>query len=170
MLMQDGTKLQADVIFSSSTPDCALLKLTGPNPLTMSQYTLLSWYNKKKDPSSTKHTMVEEDNVKRTYGHHDVSSKMTELPPNHATVAKPLPPADGIAVNIIGLGCQDPHKMKTNITPLVTRGAISKVVYDEKGTLVMFLTTAVVLPGMSGGLVVEALSGEPLGMAVSNSL
>ena len=167
--MQDGSKLQASVIFSSSTPDCTLLKLTGP---ALPQYTMLTWYGKKNVPSSNRPTIVEEDKVKRSYGRHVVSSKMTELPNTYslATARKPPLPAEGIAVLVIGLGFQDPHEMKTHVTPLVTRGAICKVVNDEKGKLEMFLTTAVVLPGMSGGLVVEALSGEPLGMAVSNSL
>ena len=71
---------------------------------------------------------------------------------------------------IVGYGCQDPYKTNSSgHAPLTTRGSIVKVVFGGGGEGVMLVTTAVCLPGMSGGVVVDVETGEPLGMAVSNS-
>ena len=72
----------------------------------------------------------------------------------------------GMEVVVIGFGLR--HG-RTNITgPLVSRGVVSKVVYD-KNQPVMLVTTAAVNPGMSGGLVANMETGSPLGMVISNS-
>ena len=52
--------------------------------------------------------------------------------------------------------------------PLVSRGVVSKVVCDENQPI-LFVTTAAVNPGMSGGLVASVSTGQLLGMIVSNS-
>ncbi len=52
--------------------------------------------------------------------------------------------------------------------PLVTSGVVSKAV-RWRGVEVMVVSTAVVHPGMSGGMIVSATTGAPLGMIVSNS-
>ena len=73
----------------------------------------------------------------------------------------------GTEVTVIGFGLR--HSPANLIGPLVSRGVVSKVVYDEDQP-VMFVTTAAVNPGMSGGLVASAETGTLLGMVVSNSL
>ena len=79
------------------------------------------------------------------------------------TVAKAC---KGMEVAVIGFGLRH---CPTNLTgPLVSRGVVSKVVYD-KNQPVMLVTTAAVNPGMSGGLVANAETGSPLGMVISNS-
>lgn len=77
---------------------------------------------------------------------------------------------EGRSVIIVGFGCQDPYKQSDkHCTPLVTGGSVIKAVCTARGQLVMLVTTAVLLPGMSGGLVIDTLTGEPLAMAISNS-
>lgn len=57
----------------------------------------------------------------------------------------------------------------TNLNgPLMTKGVVSKVIYD-KDQPVLFVTTAAVNPGMSGGLVASTETGTQLGIVVSNS-
>ena len=73
----------------------------------------------------------------------------------------------GTEVTVIGFGLR--HSPANLIGPLVSRGVVSKVVYDEDQP-VMFVTTAAVNPGVSGGLVVSAETGTLLGIVVSNSL
>ena len=48
--------------------------------------------------------------------------------------------------------------------PLVTQGVLCKCVGG-----MMLMTSAVVLPGMSGGVIVSGINGEIMGMIVSNS-
>ncbi len=77
-----------------------------------------------------------------------------------ATVCK------GMEIVIVGFGLRHGP---TNLTgPLVSRGVISKVVYDMNQP-VMLVTTAAVNPGMSGGLVASAETGALLGIVISNS-
>ncbi len=66
-----------------------------------------------------------------------------------------------------GYGFEDPYKVK-HVSPLVTRGHVIKSVCRSDRE-VMLLTTAVMLPGMSGGCLADSLTEEPLGMAVSNT-
>ena len=76
---------------------------------------------------------------------------------------------EGSPVFIIGNGFGDPAGYIEARTPTLTGGILSKVVRWE-GQPVMLMTTAVVHSGMSGGLLVCASTGRPLGMVVSNSL
>ena len=72
----------------------------------------------------------------------------------------------GTEIAVIGFGLR--HS-RTNLNgPLVCRGVVSKVIYD-KDQPVMFVTTAAVNPGMSGGLVASTETGTLLGMVISNS-
>ena len=75
--------------------------------------------------------------------------------------------AQGREVVAVGYGLQ-PLAAVTKPGPLVTRGVVSNVVHD-RGRPVMFVTTAAVVPGMSGGLVACERTGRPIGMIVSNS-
>lgn len=70
----------------------------------------------------------------------------------------------------MGYGCENPYKIKKrfSLSPLVTSGHVIKEVYSG-GRVVMLVTTAVLLPGMSGGLVIDSLTGEPVGMVVSST-
>ena len=77
--------------------------------------------------------------------------------------------SEGSHVFVTGHGFQDPGRYTGAMSPTVTGGVISKIVRWE-GRPVMLMTTAVVHSGMSGGLLVCAATGRPLGMAVSNSL
>ena len=77
--------------------------------------------------------------------------------------------SEGTHIFITAHGFQDPGRYAGAMSPTVTAGVISKVVRWE-GRPVMLMTTAVVHSGMSGGLLVCADTGRPLGMAVSNSL
>ena len=72
----------------------------------------------------------------------------------------------GTKVFVVGFGLQ--HGDLNVSGPLVCRGVVSKVVCD-RGQPVMFVTTAAVNAGMSGGLVADAETGALLGMVVSNS-
>ena len=67
---------------------------------------------------------------------------------------------------IIGYGLQ--HNLAKPNGSLVSRGVVSKVVRDQRQP-VLFVTTAAVNPGMSGGLVASVRTGQLLGMVVSNS-
>ena len=73
----------------------------------------------------------------------------------------------GTEITVVGFGLR--HGPTNLNGPLVSRGVVSKVIYD-KDQPVMFLTTAAVNPGMSGGLVASAETGTLLGMVISNSL
>lgn len=73
---------------------------------------------------------------------------------------------EGNEVIVIGYGLQ--HSVAKPNGSLVSRGVVSKVVHDQDQP-VLFVTTAAVYPGMSGGLVVSVRTGELLGMVVSNS-
>ena len=56
------------------------------------------------------------------------------------------------------------------LQPLVTEGTLCKVVSDKcGGEGVMLVTSAVVLSGMSGGVIVSGEDGRLLAMIVSNS-
>lgn len=79
------------------------------------------------------------------------------------TMAEPF---KGREIAVIGFGLR--HSPTSLTGPLVTRGVVSKAIYD-KGQPVMFVTTAAVNPGMSGGLVASVKTGALLGMVVSNS-
>ena len=72
----------------------------------------------------------------------------------------------GTEVVVIGYGLQ--HNPSKPIGSLVSRGVVSKVVCDQNQP-VLFVTTAAVNPGMSGGLVANVRTGQLLGMVVSNS-
>ena len=72
----------------------------------------------------------------------------------------------GTEIAVMGFGLR--HSPTNLSGPLVSRGVVSKVVYD-KDRPVMFVTTAAVNPGMSGGLVASAEAGTLLGMVISNS-
>lgn len=56
------------------------------------------------------------------------------------------------------------------LRPLVTSGVVGKVVSDQcESEGVMLVTSAVVLAGMSGGVIVSAEDGRMLGMIISIS-
>ena len=89
--------------------------------------------------------------------------QLNRKPRSSGTVAKVC---RGIEVAVVGFGLRH---CPTNLTgPLVSRGVVSKVVYDMNQPI-MLVTTAAVNPGMSGGLVASAETGTPLGMVISNS-
>ena len=67
-----------------------------------------------------------------------------------------------------GLGHSTTSTNPSRSGSLVSRGVVSKVVYDRDQP-VMFVTTAALNPGMSGGLVASVKTGRLLGMVVSNS-
>ena len=73
---------------------------------------------------------------------------------------------EGNEVIVVGYGLQ--HNLVKPNGSLVSRGVISKVVHDQDQP-VLFVTTAAVNPGMSGGLVASVRTGQLLGMVVSNS-
>ena len=57
------------------------------------------------------------------------------------------------------------------LQPLVTQGVLCKVVSDKcSGDGVMLMTNALVLSGMSGGVLVSGEDARMLGMIVSNSV
>ena len=62
-----------------------------------------------------------------------------------------------------------PWSTRGHLQPLVTHGLLCKVVRGRCGEGVMLVTSAVVLSGMSGGVIVSAEDGRLLGMVVSNS-
>lgn len=134
MCTQGGKCLPAEVVFSSSVPDCALLKLTTP---------------------LHSRTLVPEATLSNNQS---LSRLFQELP--HSL--------EGRSVTVTGYGCEDPIKLKRFSPPLVTKGHVIKEVYSGD-RVVMLITTAVLLPGMSGGLVTDVVTGEPLGMAISNT-
>ena len=72
----------------------------------------------------------------------------------------------GMEITVIGFGLR--HSPTNPNGPLVTRGVVSKVIYD-KDQPVLFVTTAAVNPGMSGGLVASTETDTLLGLVVSNS-
>ena len=72
----------------------------------------------------------------------------------------------GTEIAVLGFGLR--HNPTNLNDPLVSRGVVSKVVCD-KDQPVMFVTTATVNPGMSGGLVASTETGTLLGMVISNS-
>ena len=86
----------------------------------------------------------------------------------NGTLSKMSELYEGIDVIVIGFGLQH---TSTNVGgPLLSRGVVSKVVCDKiEGQPVLFVTTAAVNPGMSGGLVANAKTGQLLGLVVSNS-
>ena len=70
---------------------------------------------------------------------------------------------------VIGFGLQDPSDGGTESPwPMVTRGRVLKVVRCG-GERVMVVTSAVVGPGASGGLVVHEPTGRAVAMVVSNT-
>ncbi len=138
---ESGESLKAQVIFTNPIPDCALLKLS--------------------TPVHHSHPLITTSK----------SSVDAKSPPDkvYSSCFKEHPQAiEGRSVIIIGYGCQDPYTPGYQ-SPLLTRGCVIKAVCGAGGRVVMLVTTAVLLPGMSGGLVVDTVTGEPLGMAVSNS-
>ena len=154
-----------EVIFSSSLPDIALIKITN--------------HHHRKDtplhnqpPNSTQslfnaHQMTETGFL--------ANNKYMCTCNSNSNVTK------GTEVCIIGYGFENPLDTvdrsdgsstlvctSDQSKPLVTKGRILNVIGYEDD-VVMFVMSAVVHPGMSGGLVVNGNSGEPLGMVVSYS-
>ncbi len=137
--IQSGESFKAHIVFTCSIPDCALLKLSMP--------------------VNHSHPLITESKSP------DAKSPLKKV----SGLFNELPRAiEGRSVTIIGYGCQDPYK-QGYCSPLLTRGCVIKTVCGAGGRVVMLVTTAVLLPGMSGGLVVDMVTREPLGMAVSNS-
>ena len=75
----------------------------------------------------------------------------------------------GQEVVVVGFSLQPTAATINKTGPLMSRGVLSKAVRDDAGQPVMFVTTAAVNPGMSGGLVACGRTGRLLGMVVSNS-
>ena len=71
----------------------------------------------------------------------------------------------------VAIGYEAPPQTGCGLAcPLVTQGVVCKVVSDHwDGEGVMVVTSAVVLPGMSGGVIASAEDGRLLGMIVSIS-
>ncbi len=137
---ESGESFKAQVIFTNPIPDCALLKLSMPVHHSHPLITASKSPDAKSPPDKV-----------------------------YSSCFKEHPQAiEGRSVTIIGYGCQDPYTLGYH-SPLLTRGCVIKAVCSDGGRVVMLVTTAVLLPGMSGGLVVDTVTGEPLGMAVSNS-
>ena len=140
MRTESGESFKAQVIFTNPIPDCALLKLSMPVHHSHPLITASKSPDAKSPPDKV-----------------------------YSSCFKEHPQAiEGRSVIIIGYGCQDPYTPGYH-SPLQTRGCVIKAVCGAGGRVVMLVTTAVLLPGMSGGLVVDTVTGEPLGMAVSNS-
>ena len=148
--------MKGTLLFSSTLPDVALFKL--PTPVGHAP-TLLSWFQ-----DNCIHSLINTSEV--TEVSQDCNSPTQQKTSD--THSHPCCLLEGRDVFLIGFGCQDPYKTSDH-TPLITRGSVIKVVLGEDGEGVMLVTTAVCLPGMSGGVVVDVESEEPLGMAVSNS-
>jgi len=152
--------LKGEVLFKSTISDCVLISLLGSVSNTN---TLISHTDNEYIPKST------------------IISNTSDSSPGvlkkdlFRAVSRPV--LKGRSVLITGYGFQDPYKTNRatsdkdtdSYTPLITRGHVMKTVYsgDE---MVMVVTTAVLLPGMSGGLVVDELTNLPLAMAISNSV
>ena len=121
----------ATILWSSSVPDLAVLKLEKPF---------------RSDHLDTNYLIFSESGQ-------PTPSRNDEL-------------YEGNEVIIIGYGLQ--HNRAKSNGSLVSRGVVSKVVFDQDQP-VLFVTTAAVNPGMSGGLVASVRAGQLLGMVVSNS-
>ena len=130
----------AKVIYSSQLPDIALLKVDRP--------------------IGSDHVL---ESAVRQWIHVDITEHRNPRLSRTKTVAELC---EGTEIAVMGYGLR--HSPMNLSGPLVSRGVVSKVVCD-KDQPVMFLTTAAVNPGMSGGLVASAETGKLLGIVISNS-
>lgn len=137
-------------VLSNEVPDFALIKLVKP---VSDHQTLQAIKNIFRYPYTNFQDASKYDHQSITSGS---SSKRTNI-------------IEGEPIFAVGFGLQEPKSSSTSREPLVTRGVVSKVVRWQGREEVMLVTTAVVHPGMSGGMVVSASTGKPLGMVVSNS-
>ena len=82
---------------------------------------------------------------------------------------KPKQPLEYQGGPIFAIGYEaPPWHDQGNLRPLVTGGVLAKVA-SYHGNAVMLVTSAVVLSGMSGGVIVSGDDGRVLGMIVSKS-
>lgn len=106
-------------------------------------------------PIESKHLFDAREQLGKSIKHRTLSSSSLKL-------------NEGDEIVVFGYGLQYTLSSRSPSSPLLSVGVVSKVVYDG-GEPVLFVTTAAVNPGMSGGLVASAMSGQPLGMVVSSS-
>ena len=104
----------------------------------------------------------------RPFESHD-TAKFASLFAAHTESSVNMELDQGHEVVVVGFSLQPTAATINKTGPLMSRGVLSKAVCDHAGQPVMFVTTAAVNPGMSGGLVACGRTGRLLGMVVSNS-
>ena len=129
----------AKVIYSSQLPDLAILKLDRP---------------------------IGSDHILESAVRQSGIDTTKDRNPRWSRTKTAAELCEGTEIAVMGYGLR--HSPTNLSGPLVSRGVVSKVVCD-KDQPVMFLTTAAVNPGMSGGLVASTETGKLLGMVISNS-
>ncbi len=168
---QTYPELNARIVFSAMIPDIALIKLQKPvsNSQTLAAirdlFTNLSYPQVAAPSSDTTQGSSTTDGVPREINHDFRATTRKSSKTNR----KSCESLEGEPIFAVGYGLLEPKARSGTVEPLVTRGVVSKVVRWEARQEVMLGTTAVVHPGMSGGMIVSAATGEVIGMVISNS-